>query len=78
LLLLLRLLPRLRRLLPLVLLLLLLRLRQAGCRRLDAPHIDLYPSIFDEQFDDPVLEHLEHEVRTWGQYYKHPAAGLKA
>jgi hypothetical protein len=52
------------RLLPLWLLLLLLRLRQTGCGRLDAPHVDLHPSIFDEQLDDPVLKHLEHEMRT--------------
>ncbi len=57
-LLLLWLLRRLRRLLPLWLLLLFLCLRQAGCGRLDAPHVDFYPSIFDEQFDNPVWEHL--------------------
>ena len=57
-LLLLLLLRRLLRLLPLRLLLLLLRLRQAGCGRLDGPHVDFYPSIFDEQFDNSVWEYL--------------------
>jgi hypothetical protein len=38
-------------------------LRQRWRYRFDTPHIDAQPPVFEQQFDDPVLEHFDDEVR---------------